>query len=877
MSIYYCNKCSKEYNNIDLKPLSLPCGDVFCQQCIYELYDKKNHNITCPMHKKEISIEFNKIPICSKILVNLKKISNIDPKDNSLYCIRHSKKKLKYFCEQDKAFLCDSCLSQHNGHKYVEFKLNKENFNYEINTLKNNFENLKNKYLADKHRINIFISFANKHIDDQIVKINNYFNSLINIINDKKNKYILKLNNISKDNTKKLDKIQNVFSISDEKYSFINNEFYYIINDLLYKGEYETFYNLKNNFIEEIQNFEKYININIFKNNELFFNNKLPTFIKPKIGIIEKNNNEKEEEIFGKFEDRTIDMEKSGNNSPRKKKDNNDINSNTSNTKLIEKEKIIINNAINDKENINDNSLNNIINNNLDSSLITKKSNLNCGNSINNDSSFIEKQLIETGFTFFLMNKNDVKNVFKQQESEQSQNELLNLGNNSKNINSSKNDINEIFFKEQNNNSVNKNYNKNNYINNLNNINSLKNNNKMIVNNSTINNNNSLNCNNKGNQNSKNNNYQNNNYINSNNNYNNNQANNNPNNNNNKNNNILSSLNNFNISSGKKPYKLLNINNNIKDNNYCKKNKENKHNYHRINKVKDSIKNNNIDYFDSVQREIPSKKPYLEKEKSSFLISYNNISSEKSKNIKVNKSEDNYKNKIVKTKINILSNKRDSSTKRSEYQDQNSNSKNSKRMHIIRGNSFNKNINNNDNKSHISYIYANINNSLMNNNLISSYNKEYSNDYSMFNKNNNNISKEKKNYKNIIQNGYNMNKYNSQILTEMSDEYYYKNNLKDQKKQNNHKIISEKIFSPDKNNKDNEGIFLNRIKHKKASQPKYTLKDMNIRNDNNINLNYDNNRCNENKSNNYRYKMKRGRSTRQKYSNSEINSVEMIY
>ena len=876
MPIYYCNKCFKEYNNIDLKPLSLPCGDVFCQQCIYELYDKKNHNIICPIHKKEISIEFNKIPICSKILVNLKKKSNIEPKDNSLYCIRHSQNKVKYFCGQDKAFLCDNCLSQHNGHKYVEFKLNKENFTYEINTLKSNFENLKNKYLSEKHRINSLISFANKHIDDQIVKINNYFNSLINIINDKKNKYILKLNNISKENSKKLDKIQNIFSISDEKYSFINNEFYYIINDLLYKGEYETFYNLKNNFIEEIQNFEKYININIFKNNELFFNNKLPTFIKPKFGIIEKNNNEKEEEIFGKFEDRTIDIEKSGNNSPRKKKDNNDINNNANNSKFIEKEKVIINNSNNDKENINDNSLNNLINNNLDSSLITKKSNLNCGNSINNDSSFIEKQLIETGFTFFLMNKNDVKNVFKQQESEQSQNELLNLGNNNKNINSSKNDINEIFFKEQNNNSVNKNYNKNNYINNLNNINSLKNNNKMIVNNSTIINNNSLNCN-KGNQNSKNNNHQNNNYISSNNNYNNNQASNNPNNNNNKNNNILSNLNNFNISSGKKPYKLLNINNNIKDNNYYKKDKDKKHNYHRINKVKDSNQKNNIDYFDSIQREIPSKKPYLEKEKSSFLISYNNISSEKSKNIKVNKSEDNYKNKIVKTKINILSNKRDNSTKRSENQDQNSNSKNSKRMHIIRGNSFNKNINNNDKKSQISYIYANMNNSLMNNNLISSYNKEYSNDYSMFNKNNNNLSKEKKNYKNIIQNGFNMNKYNSQILTEMSDEYYYKNNLKDQKKQNNHGLISEKIFSPDKNNKDNERIFLNKIKHKKASQPKYTLKDMNIRNDNNINFNYENNRFNENKNNNYRYKMKRGRSTRQKYSNSELNSVEMIY
>lgn len=867
MSIYYCIKCSKEYNNIDLKPLSLPCGDVFCQQCVYELYNKKNHNIICPIHKKEISIEFNKIPICSKILVNLKKISNIEQKDNSLYCIRHSQKKVRYFCEQDKSFLCESCLQQHNGHKYIEFKLNKENFTYEINTLKNNFEILKNKYLADKHRINMFISFANKHIDDQIVKINNYFNSLINIINDKKNKYILKLNNISKDNSKKLEKIQNVFSISDEKYSFINNEFYYIINDLLYKGEYETFYNLKNNFIQEIQNFEKYINLNIFKNNELFFNNKLPTFVKPKIGIIDKTNNEKEEEIFGKFEDKAIDLDKMGNNSPRKKKDNNEININTNNNKQIEKEKVIINKAINDKENINDNSLNNVLNNNLDSSLITKKS-------INNDSSFIEKQLIETGFTFFLMNKNDVKNVFKQQDSEQSQNELINLGN-SKNINSSKNDINEIFFKEQNNDSVNKNYNKYNYINNLNNINSLKNNNKMIVNSSTINNNNSINCN-KGNQNNKNNNYQNNNYINSNNNnYNNNQTSNNPNNNNNKNNNILSSLNNFNISSGKKPYKLLNINNNLKENNYYKKNKDKKHNYHRINKIKDCNQNNNIDCLESINREIPVKKPFLEKEKSSFLISYNNISSEKTKNIKVNKSEDNYKNKIVKTKINILSNKRDNSTKRSEHQDQNSNSKNNKRMHIIRGNSFTKNINNNDKKNQISYIYANINNSIMNNNLINSYNKEYSNDYSMINKNNNNVSKEKKNYKNIIQNGFNMNKYNSQILTEMSDEYYYKNNLKDQKKSNNHRFISEKIFSPDKNS--NENIFSNKIKHKKASQPKYSVKDMNIRNDNNINFNFENNKFNENKSNNYRYKMKRGRSTRQKYSNSELNSVEMIY
>ena len=69
MSVFYCNRCTKEYNNLERKPLTLPCGDVFCEQCLYELYDKKNHIIICPSHKKEIIMEFNKIPINSNISV----------------------------------------------------------------------------------------------------------------------------------------------------------------------------------------------------------------------------------------------------------------------------------------------------------------------------------------------------------------------------------------------------------------------------------------------------------------------------------------------------------------------------------------------------------------------------------------------------------------------------------------------------------------------------------------------------------------------------------------------------------------------------------------------------------------------------------------
>ena len=310
MSIFHFNNCKNEFNNVERKPFSLPCNDIICEKCLCEIYDKQNLKLICPIHKKEFLIEFNKIPICSKILNDLKNLTSKDIKDLSLFCVRHKKNKIKFFCEQDKTFLCDTCITKHNGHKYIEFKLNKDNFANEIGSLKNNFENIKNKYLIKKNKINKIISLSIKHIDEQILKINNYFNNLINIINEIKSSYILKVNNATKENIKKFEKIQNIFSMSDEKYCFINNEFYYINKDLLSKGEYETYNNLKNNFIKEIQNFEKYININIFCNKDLFnfSNNKLPIYISPKNGLIGKTNSSKEEDIFGKFDDILIDI-----------------------------------------------------------------------------------------------------------------------------------------------------------------------------------------------------------------------------------------------------------------------------------------------------------------------------------------------------------------------------------------------------------------------------------------------------------------------------------------------------------------------------------------------------------------------------------------
>ena len=194
MSIYRCISCTNEYNISKTQPFCIPCGDIFCEQCVLRQYNKKNNTIICPLHKKEFKIEFNKFSNYFDTLTNINRAC-LEEKDIGLYCKRHNKKRLKFFCENDNNFLCENCLSQHEGHKYIEFNLNKENIFLEINTLKKNFENLKNRYLNEKSRINQFFVKAKKNFEEQMDKINIYFKNLLLFINDKKSEMILKIKN----------------------------------------------------------------------------------------------------------------------------------------------------------------------------------------------------------------------------------------------------------------------------------------------------------------------------------------------------------------------------------------------------------------------------------------------------------------------------------------------------------------------------------------------------------------------------------------------------------------------------------------------------------------------------------------------------------
>jgi hypothetical protein len=74
MSIFNCIKCSLPYNKFDKKPKSLPCGHIFCEKCVSSFIKEESNKIICQcpidniIHK---NLNFFQIPVCIQLLQNI--------------------------------------------------------------------------------------------------------------------------------------------------------------------------------------------------------------------------------------------------------------------------------------------------------------------------------------------------------------------------------------------------------------------------------------------------------------------------------------------------------------------------------------------------------------------------------------------------------------------------------------------------------------------------------------------------------------------------------------------------------------------------------------------------------------------------------------
>lgn len=400
---------------------------------IYPVSFKNNFSEKFPIKKckNKISPNNKKLPknneeIFSKLISNLDKISSKDA-SKYIHCKRHPQNILSFFCETDKSFPCISCISQHQEHSYKQFFCSKKYFENETIKLKKLFGNIELKYFNNKKIAENFFSNIKAHFDKEIHKINDYFDSMISILQDKKSEFIAKMLLIYENYIKQFVKYKSIFDFCDKNFCNLNQKINYIENEIYKKGDFESFYNIKNIFLNEINNFSKY-NDEYFYNKKIFeFNNKaMPFFIYPQKPIISITDNNS---LFGSFKNSNLYFNKDENI------DINNINISNSNNKMIEK--IDLHDSIDNTLKPNNN--NSLRKSNLDILLEKGKnifSSINSGIS-NINESFIEKQLVDTSSTLFFLNKNDVKNVFKQQDLDVSQTleKTESKVNNNKNIN----------------------------------------------------------------------------------------------------------------------------------------------------------------------------------------------------------------------------------------------------------------------------------------------------------------------------------------------------------------------------------------------------------------------------------------------------------
>ena len=292
---------------------------------------------------------------------------------------------------------------------------NTDYFNQEMLNLKGLFEDIEIKYFQYKKIAENFFSKIKIHFDKEINKLNEYFDSMISILQDKKNEFIAKMLIIYENYLKKFINYKFVFDSCDKNYYNLNKKINYIENEIYKKEDFESFYNIKNIFINEINDFSKCNDDNFRNNNNFYFNdNSMPIFSYPEKPIINGNDNIN---LFGSFKNINIDFnQKENGNEQRKIKE-----------KIILFDSINIDNALGKNNNnvIKKNKTNleildeNTKNKNIISSINSQISNIN--------DTLLEKQLIDTNSTLFLLNKNEVKNVFKQQDEDTNQILDLNL------------------------------------------------------------------------------------------------------------------------------------------------------------------------------------------------------------------------------------------------------------------------------------------------------------------------------------------------------------------------------------------------------------------------------------------------------------------
>lgn len=225
--ISVCQACKENFNSSVNVPYLLKCGHFFCRNCIiYGLTDEEGR-INCP----DDGIVANKLSEL-KLLSNLifdEQQENADEKLND-YCTKHPNQRLNHYIENTMEVVCVNCaFSRFKSDPRLDIKEIGDKcaeINEDLNKILE--ENQKN---VETLRSTLELIKENKTTEES--KVNNFYDSLIKFLDQKREDHIDQISNIFNSNADKLSERLDVFSQKMEE----SEEFKQIINQIAISPE----------------------------------------------------------------------------------------------------------------------------------------------------------------------------------------------------------------------------------------------------------------------------------------------------------------------------------------------------------------------------------------------------------------------------------------------------------------------------------------------------------------------------------------------------------------------------------------------------------------------------------------------------------------
>ena len=206
-----CQCCKDPFNSTDCIPYLFKCGHFFCKKCILEQFIDEE-GIKCP-NDGLVAKSISELKILNNFITD-KTVTQRTSNSNSIYCSIHKGQKMTHYIEENKELICIYCA----------FEKFKQNPNWEIKEINDKIKEIEIEIdnIIEENQKNVGIIQntlseikKNKEIEEK--KVIEVFDRLYEIIKDKKEDNLNKINTLFKENARKLSQKLELFSNKIEK------------------------------------------------------------------------------------------------------------------------------------------------------------------------------------------------------------------------------------------------------------------------------------------------------------------------------------------------------------------------------------------------------------------------------------------------------------------------------------------------------------------------------------------------------------------------------------------------------------------------------------------------------------------------------------